>query len=80
MTKQEVYAIVGLGCLAFYENKSDTYEEMNQDVLGEYQEYLNIFGDDIENSVDFLDNDKHSEEALKLVLKFIKNSHKLLEE
>ena len=53
---------------------------MNQDVLGEYQEYLNIFGEDIGNSVDFLDNDKHSEEALKLVLKFIKNSHKLLEE
>ena len=53
---------------------------MNKDVLVEYQEYLNIFGEDIENSVDFLDNDKHSEEALKLVLKFIKNSHKLLEE
>lgn len=80
MTKQEVDAIIGLVCLGFYENKSDTYEEMNQDVLGEYQEYLNIFGEDIENSVDFLDNDKHSEEALKLVLKFIKNSHKLLEE
>ena len=80
MTKQEVYAIIGLVCLGFYENKSDTYEEMNQDILGEYQEYLNVFGEDIGNSVDFLDKDKHSEEALKLVLKFIKNSHKLLEE
>lgn len=80
MTKQEVYALIGLLAMAFNDNKADTYEEMNPDVLSEFKEYLNLYEENIGNAVDILDNDPNSEEFLKLILKFIKNSHDLVEE
>ena len=80
MTKQEVYILIALLAVAFKDNKEDTYEEMNPDVLSEFKEYLNVHEENMENAVDTLDNDPNSEEFLKLILKFIKNSHKLVDE
>ena len=80
MTKQDVHILIALLAVAFKDNREDTYEEMNPDVLSEFNEYLNVHGENIENAVGTLDNDPNSEEFLKLILKFIKNSHKLVDE
>ena len=53
---------------------------MNPDVLSEFEEYLNLHEENIGNAVDILNNDPNSEGFLKLILKFIKNSHALVDE